>query len=332
MKEYIGHESQIFGVEEYRLVGGKGDGMRLLQVKNGKGMEFTVSADRGADLSRLSFRGVNMGYFSPCGYVAPAYYQEPGNGFLKSFTAGFLTTCGLCTVGAPCEDNGEILPLHGTINHTPAEHIYWEQDEEEIRIHARVNDEGIFSRKLVLKRLIRCSKKENFLTIEDKVINEADVEYPVEILYHMNMGYPLLSEHAELFIPSENVTPRNEYAAEEIESWDKMLVPTAQFEEQCYFHQFEKEGLAAIYNPQIGQGLAISFDTKQLSYFTEWKMMGKRDYVLGLEPGNCHPDGRDKMRKEGKLQILAPGEAADFAVRIRMVESKEAWDALRQHP
>ena len=75
MNDYIGHESQLYGVEEVRLVGGKGDGMRLLNVKNGKGLEFTVSADRCADISRLSFKSVNFGYFSPCGYVAPAYYD-----------------------------------------------------------------------------------------------------------------------------------------------------------------------------------------------------------------------------------------------------------------
>ena len=60
---YFGHPSQISGVEEHRLVGGKGDGIRLFQVKNGLGLEFTVSADRGADISRLSFRGMNYGYF-----------------------------------------------------------------------------------------------------------------------------------------------------------------------------------------------------------------------------------------------------------------------------
>ena len=34
-KAYIGHEQQLYGVEEHRLVGGKGDGMRLLEVRNG---------------------------------------------------------------------------------------------------------------------------------------------------------------------------------------------------------------------------------------------------------------------------------------------------------
>ena len=33
---YIGHPSQLCGVEEHRLVGGRGDGLRLLQVKTEK--------------------------------------------------------------------------------------------------------------------------------------------------------------------------------------------------------------------------------------------------------------------------------------------------------
>lgn len=44
--KYIGHNSQLLGVEECRLIGGKGDGMRLLHVKNGCGLECTVSVDQ----------------------------------------------------------------------------------------------------------------------------------------------------------------------------------------------------------------------------------------------------------------------------------------------
>ena len=68
--EYWGHESQIRGVEEVRLIGGKGDGMRLLQVRNGLGLQFTISADRCADISRLSFKGYNYSFMTSNGYVA----------------------------------------------------------------------------------------------------------------------------------------------------------------------------------------------------------------------------------------------------------------------
>ena len=133
-ENYIGHITQICGVEEHRLIGGKGDGMRILEVRNGNGLEFTVTSDRCADISRLTYKGVNMNYFSPCGYVAPQYYDKSPFGFLKSFTCGFLTNCGLTAVGAPNIDEGEEFPLHGNISHVPAEQIYYIQEDERICI------------------------------------------------------------------------------------------------------------------------------------------------------------------------------------------------------
>lgn len=59
----FGHDSQCFGVEEYRLVGGRGDGPWLLEVCNGLGLEFSVSVDRGCDISRLTCGGLNYGFF-----------------------------------------------------------------------------------------------------------------------------------------------------------------------------------------------------------------------------------------------------------------------------
>ena len=320
MNPYIGHTHQLCGVEEFRLIGGKGDGMRLLQLHNASGLEMTISADRCADISRLVFKGNNMGYFSPNGYVAPSYYDEKGAGFLKSFTAGFLTTCGLTAVGSPCTDDGEDLPLHGTIGNTPCERIWWDEDNDNIYIHAVINDSAIFARKLFMKRIISVSKAESKFTITDTVENQGDEESPVMILYHINMGYPLLSENAVIDIPSVEVKPRNAHAAEDLDTWHKMLPPTPGFEEQCYFHSFSEEGRATIYNPDINKGLNITFDPHVLDYFTEWKMMGYRDYVLGLEPGNCHPDGRDVMRREGKLKFLQPSESISYEVTITLFE------------
>ena len=47
--------------------------------------------------------------------------------------------------------------------------------------------------------------------------------------------------------------------------------------------------------------------------------MGVRDYVLGLECGNCLPDGRDVMRQTGMLKFLEPGEKKTYRVRVRML-------------
>lgn len=321
MNPYIGHDSQVYGIEEHRLVGGKGDGMRLLEINNGKGLALTVSLDRAADISRLRYKGINMSYLSPCGYVAPAYYESKGSDWLKSFTAGFLTTCGLQAVGSPCTDEGEELPLHGSIANIPAEHTYWFEENEELVVRAVVKDEVIFARKLRLNRELRISLKKNEFVIRDTIENTGDVCRPFEILYHMNMGYPLLDEDSIIDIPSVDVHPRDEHAVEDIENWMHMIKPEPGYVERCYYHKFAGQaGKASIYQPKWKLGLEILFDAEQLDGFVEWKMMGVRDYVLGLECGNCYPDGRDVMRKQGMLKFLEPGEKKTYQVTIRMVD------------
>lgn len=324
MNPYIGHEHQISGVEEHRLVGGKGDGMRLFEITNGKGLEMTVSPDRNGDISRLRFQGINMSYLSPCGYVAPAYYDRTESNWLKSFTAGYLTTCGLQAVGSPCVDEGEVLPLHGSIANQPAEHAYWEEDEKEIRIHTTTKDEVIFGRKLTLRRTIAVSKEENRFSIEDEIENTGDQTEPLEILYHMNMGYPLLDEDSVITIPSAEVLPRDDHAAEDIANWMHMEKPQAGYQERCYYHKFpDGKGFASIWQPKLNIGLEISFDAKELDGFVEWKMMGVRDYVLGLECGNCYPDGRDVMRRTGMLKFLKPGEKKRYRVDVVLKQGEK---------
>ena len=318
MNPYIGHESQLYGVEEHRLVGGKGDGMRLLQIRNGKGLEITVSLDRCADISRVSIDGMNVGYMSACGYVAPEFYQPTGSDWLKSFTAGFLTTCGLEGAGSPCVDAGESVPLHGTIGNTPAEHACWYEENGELVIKALIRDEVIFGRKFQLSRQICVSLSENTFRILDTVTNTGDKVQPLEVLYHMNMGYPLLDENSIVTVPCSAVRGRDDHAANDIDNCLKMEKPQSGYQERCYYYDFPTNaGFASIYQPKYNKGLSIEFDTTQLDCFTEWKMMGQRDYVLGLEPGNCYPDGRDVMRREGKLKFLAPGEKQQFAVTVR---------------
>ena len=319
---YIGHESQLYGIEEHRLVGGKGDGMRLLMVNNGKGLELTVSADRACDISRLRYRGINMSYFSPCGYVAPAYYESKGADWLKSFTAGFLTTCGLQSVGSPCIDDGEELPLHGSIANTPSEHVYWYEEEDALVIKATVRDEVLFGRKLRFLRELRISLTENKFVIRDTIQNTGDTTQPFEILYHMNMGYPLLDEDSIIEIPAYAVEPRDAHAAEDIGNCLQVIKPQAGYVEECFYHKFEGQGKASIYQPKLGQGLEILFDAGQLDAFTQWKMMGYRDYVMGLECGNCYPDGRDVMRQKGMLKFLAPGESKTYEVTVRMLDQQ----------
>ncbi len=320
IKSYIGHEAQLYGVEVSRLCGGKGDGMLLFTVRNGSGLEFAISADRCADISRLSFKGDNFSYFSPCGYVSPKFYDNKGAGFLKSFTAGFFTTCGLTSVGGACVDDGEELPLHGTISHTPCESIsHWIEDGK-IHIKAIIRDASIFSHRLILTREYICPIGENIIYMTDEISNIGASETPLEILYHCNMGYPLLSENARVTIPSTEVLGLTDIASAETDTCLIMEKPQSGYSERCFYHKMHGDVSVSIFNDEISKGLEISYNADELKYFTEWKLMGDGEYVLGLEPGNCLPQNRAIMREKGILEFLSPGEKRTYHLKFAFIE------------
>ena len=101
-----------------------------------------------------------------------------------------------------------------------------------------------------------------------------------------------------------------------------MEKPQRGYEEKCYYHKLNGKSYASIYNPKINKGVKMEFDTAELGYFTEWKMMGEFEYVLGLEPGNCLPDGRDVMREKGILDILKPNEERVFHINFKFLEER----------
>ena len=329
MKNYIGNSLQVRGAERYILQGEKGDGMHFLYVRNGKGLELWISMDRAGDVSRAIYKGENMGFFGPCGYVAPQYYDANGVGFLKSFTGGFFTTCGLTVVGSPCVDEGEELPLHGNVSHIPAKLNSIEEKENELVIKLTVTDTAIFGRKLIMDRTYTISYTENKFELRDTVTNLSASSSPYMILYHCNMGYPLLNEKSIVKIPNNGVIPREENAKKFVGTATVMEKPQDGFQERCYYYDVKKCGKTAnvgIYSPDIQKGMVMSYDAESLPCFTEWKMMGKTDYVLGLEPGNCTPDGRDVLRKNGTLQFLLPDERKTNVVKFSFVADENDFE------
>lgn len=313
---YVGHKSQLYRVEEHRLIGGKGDGLRLLEIDNGQGLCMTLSIDKCLDISRLSAHGMNLGYFAVSGYTHPSYYEAEGGKFLKSAPFGFLTTCGLDNVGVSCTDQGEVLPVHGSISNTPAECLRYYDTQEQIIIEAEISDEVLFGRKLRLFRTYEISLHSNTFTLKDRIVNTGDQLEAVCLLYHLNMGYPLLDEDSIIHVSSAEVKPRDSHAATGLGQWKEAQVPTVGYREQCFYHACTEVGEASIEQPKRNTKVLIQWDPQVLDCFTQWKMMGVRDYVMGLECGNCYPDGRAAMRESGILKELAAGDELLYEVKI----------------
>ena len=321
--DYIGHEYQLYGKQEYILTSSLGNGCKIWHIKNGLGLEMYINLDRGFDIVSLTIDGKNISYLTPNGYVNSKYYDDQKDGFLKSFSAGFLTTCGLTQVGSANVDNNEELPLHGTYSNIPCENANYEEDEDYLICKALILDEKIFSHKLILKRTIKVSKKENKFIVNDVISNRGDEITPLEILYHINLGYPFLDEEAILSINSSEIKPRNKYAEEDIKNYQIINEPKPNIQEKCYYHKFNTFGEVKVYQPKLNKEIIINFDNNVLPFLTEWKMLRVRDYVLGLEPGNCFPDGRNVARKEGYLQFIKPNQTKQYEFEVKIIDRRK---------
>ena len=140
----VGDPQQVAGATPCVLTEGKAEGVRAVALRTGGGLELTVLPGRGMDIAGAWFRGRALGFLSGTGITAPAYYEEPGLGFLRSFYGGLLTTCGISYSGAPGLDQGRALGLHGRLSNAAAEDLCvsqdWEGDEYRIRVSGRMRE------------------------------------------------------------------------------------------------------------------------------------------------------------------------------------------------
>ncbi len=327
----VGDVSQLADAREGMLTSGKADGVRTIDVKTGSGLEFTILPSRGMDIAWASFCGKAIGYISKTGVVSPEMFEKDGLSFLRNFTAGLITTCGLSAQGAPSVDEGKEYGLHGRISNLRASDVSvykeWNGDEFEICVRGKVNESEVFSENLTLTRTIKTKMGSKKIQICDKIENLGFEEKPCMFLYHINFGFPVLSEDSRLIHFSQaKVRPRDEEAAKGIDCFDKFDGPTHGYNEQVFFHDLEQEGnetYACIFNDALQFGAYTKFNTNQLKCFTEWKMIGEGEYVVGLEPGNSVPTGRAANREAGTLPMIAPGEVITIDYEIGVVESED---------
>lgn len=332
----MGDLSQLSGVKRYQLVDGKAKGVEAVDFKTGTGFNFTVLPGRGMDIAWADYKGVPINYMSKTGVVAPAYYEGEGMNWLRSFFAGLLTTCGLSNVGGPCEIIDPVIGkenhgLHGRISNMGADHICvkeeWQGDDFVLSVSGRLRESRLHGENLTLKREIITKLGQNSFTLHDVVENEGFVEKPLMLLYHINIGYPVIDEGSRLVCSSYEIQPANALASENLGLQDTIQEPVLGAMENVYFHDLktDQEGntLVGVINDKLEMGVYIRFNKNQLSKLTQWKQLSESEYVLGIEPANCLPSGRVEQEKSGKLETIKPGEVKNFELEIGVLTDRQ---------
>ena len=326
----IGNISQVAGVRTYTLREGRADGVKAVDVRT-QALNFTVLMDRGMDIAWADYKGVPISYISNAGVCSPSLFEERGKGFLRNFTAGLLTTCGLNSFGAPCQDAGEEFGLHGRISNIAAENesvsAEWEGEDYVRRIRGKVRQSRVFGENLTLTREIETRLLSDSLTIRDTVENCGFSVQPLMLLYHINFGYPIVDRDTVLVQSKTSVKSRDEEAQKGLNTFNVFSDPTPDYKEQVFYHDMQPDVngfvTACLYNKSLGEnglGAYVRFNKNEMHYMCEWKQMGEGEYVVGLEPSTGYPEGRVQARKDDQIVFLQPGEKKDIQIEIGVVE------------
>jgi hypothetical protein len=324
---------QAFGIEPFVFDDGPARGVRALRVRTGSGLSFSVLSDRGMDLGAVEYRGTPLTWLSPNGVVSPQYRETEGEGWLRSFGGGLLVTCGLQNVGPPSRHEGEMLGLHGRITNIPASNVShdvrWEDAGYTLEARGEVRESRVFGPNLLLKRKVSAQAGESRIRLEDAIHNEGFSRQPLMLLYHINLGWPLIDETVRLAgpgRPGEAPTPRDADAEGGLETWDSFDAPTPGFRERVFYHRPvagpDGRAVARLRNPALDGGLALSvrFRPEELPEFVQWTMTGESTYVVGLEPATCRVGGYEAEEAAGRVIHLQPGESRRYRLEIEVSE------------
>jgi len=330
-----------WSIRKRTLRGGVSDGLDLIEVNNGA-LAYSILPTRGMGLWQGHFRGIHLGWKAPLhGPVHPRHVNtsERGNiGWLTGFDE-WLCRCGLASNGPPGEDvytdrtgreRRDLLPLHGRIANQPAYYVEVRiglDPPYELSVTGQVEEGGLFCPHLVLTTTYTTVPGSNRLVIHDKVENRGGQSAEMQLLYHCNLGPPLLGAGSRVAMPIREVSPISSAAAEGIGTLETYGPPTAGFGEQVYCCDLlgDPAGrtLAMLYNHTSMAGIVLRFNRQELPCFTVWKNTAALEdgYVTGLEPATNYPNFKSFERKQGRVVNLPAGGQWETTWSIDVLDS-----------
>jgi galactose mutarotase-like enzyme len=333
-------------VQLFRLQGGLSDGVDVVRIDNGR-MRLDVLPTRGMGIWQAEIDGVRLGWDAPVERPVHPSFVDPmrrgGIGWLDGFNE-LICRCGLSWHGAPVTDtqydeSGQVvseqfLPLHGRIANLPAHLVSLKMHDDLMQLTGVVDEASLFGGKLRLKSQLQTRVGSSSFRITDTVTNAAGTPAEVQMLYHCNLGRPLLSAEAQFVIAHKTVAPRDARAAEGVQQWPHFSGPEAGYAEQVYFIEpiLDSDGLASAVLTAADQrhALALRFDGQTLPWCVLWKNTQAEEdgYVAGIEPASSFPNGRQFEREQGRVIILPPGESVTFRLELEYVSDEDACGLL----
>jgi hypothetical protein len=188
---------------------------------------------------------------------------------------------------------------------------------------------ALFGEQLRLRRRVEADLGGISVRITDTVTNIGPTPCPHMMLYHCNVGFPVVDAGAELVYPAGPGACVSEASSP---CYQELTGPQASFAEECYEHDMRPgpDGLvgAAVVNRGAGLGVFQRYDPATLPRHITWRQLGTVAYVVAMEPSTNRDAGRFDARERGELTYLAPGGERRYRLEVGALDGRDAIEAF----
>lgn len=260
-----------------------------------RGIEVRLHPSRGLDVGAAWFCGFPLAWISGVGEGG-----APSRDWKRAWGGGLVTTCGLDNVGVASEGIG----LHGTYTFLAARDVEVLHTKDEVMCRARIDD----PRGLRVERFVTTSIGRGRVELVDRTRNRSPQTLEAPLLYHVNLGWPVWDEGAQVRSDAEEVVPRDADAA----AFSTAAAPRPETApERVWEHVGATR--AGVLNESVPISVTI---TSNLPRLWQWVDPSPGVYAFALEPANCSVLGRAHDRAEGRLPVLEPGDERETRLVI----------------
>ncbi len=350
----VGNLAQVGGVELVRHEEGHARGVRSIVFRTGTGLSFSVIPDRGLDVGAAEFQGGGLCWLPPKGLAGPWHYEGDLDNYawLRVGLGGLFNTAGLVSIGVPQDVDTSSFGFaqrttarygtHDRIAVTPASRFSycerWDGDRCFLEAEGVVRQDIAYGENLSLTRRYRTELGSSSFSIVDVVSNDGWFETPHQILYHFNLGFPLVDEGAELLADVLEEPQSLGYSVggdpEDRGGWRTATSPQPGFTFEGYVLSLKPGAdgkvAVALVNRQLrgGLGVYLRYDARQLPAYLAWRMMREGLYAIGLEPATNPFGNPGELIERGFPIMLAPGEKRTYELEFGILAGLDEIEAF----
>ena len=168
---------------------------------------------------------------------------------------------------------------------------------------------------LRLRRRIELPVGSQTMRIRDTVRNIGHNPTSHMLLYHFNLGFPLVAPNTKVDFGNDNCV----WCSEEHDPSEGFPEPTELASNKIsVFKHVSEEACMTVTSPLAGLALQVTYPSSQLSHCQVLRMTAPGIYGIGLEPCTAGSRTRKLAREAREIIILQPEEERQYDIRLNI--------------